>query len=349
MKLLCLGAAGFLGSHVCELFKSKGWNVLAYDNLTKYELSRTDYNVEKARQYNIDFLESIGVELVVEDIRDMAKLKYHAKGCDYVINCAAQPAMTIALENPGYDADVNIMGTLNILEVARELHIPVALCSTIHVYGNGINDYLYEKEDRFSIPCGSFDEHKQFELLTGQITPLHVSKYTTELYARAFIESFNSDIFVARLTGIYGERQTGSEDHGWAANFAVKTICEKPIKVFGTDKQCRDILYVKDAARVFLDWYERGRLSGVYNIGGGVPCLTSIKKCLQTLSDITSQKQNITIEPARPGDLWYFCCDIKKAESAFGWKPTVLPYEGITKLVNWVKQNQELFYAKAVS
>jgi CDP-paratose 2-epimerase len=343
MKVMICGGAGFLGSHVCELFKDKGWETIAYDNLTKYELSRTDYDVEKARDYNVDFLESIGVELVVKDIRDRHMLKYHAKGCDYIVNCAAQPAMTIALESPGYDADVNIMGTVNILEVARELKIPAALCSTIHVYGNGDNQYLDNLiESKYEYTLNE-------NILTGKITPLHASKFTTELYARVFIESFNSDIFVARLTGIYGERQTGSEDHGWAANFAVKTICEKPIKVFGTDKQCRDILYVKDAARVFLDWYERGRLSGVYNIGGGVPCLTSIKKCLQTLSDITSQKQNITIEPARPGDLWYFCCDIKKAESAFGWKPTVLPYEGISRLVDWVKNNQELFYAKAVS
>jgi CDP-paratose 2-epimerase len=354
MKLLCTGAAGFLGSHVCELFKSKGWNVLAYDNLTKFELRRTDYNVEKVRQYNIDFLESIGVELVVEDIRDIVKLKYHAKGCDYIINCAAQPAMTIALESPGYDADVNIMGTLNILKVGRDLHIPIAICSTIHVYGNKFNEleldpevnkYQFQYYPQLRTPIINED----MPLLTGLLTPLHASKYTTELYARAFIESFNSDIFVARLTGIYGERQTGSEDHGWVANFAIRTICEKPIKVFGTDKQCRDILYVKDAAQAFLDWYERGRLSGVYLIGGGVPCLTSIKKCLQTLSDITDKKQNIILEPARPGDLWYFCCDIKKAKQAFDWKPTVLPYDGISRLVDWVKNNQELFYAKALS
>jgi CDP-paratose 2-epimerase len=345
MKVLVCGAAGFLGSHVCELFKSGGWDVIAYDNLTKFELSRTDYNVEAARDYNVDFLESIGVELVVKDIRDKNMLKYHAKGCDYIINCAAQPAMTIALESPGYDADVNIMGTLNILEVTRELHIPAALCSTIHVYGNGDNQYL----DNLIESKYAYCEDDRYIILTGQITPLHVSKYTTELYARAFIESFNSEIFVARLTGIYGERQTGSEDHGWVANFAIRTLCEKPIKVFGTDKQCRDILHVKDAAQAFLNWYEQGRFSGVYNIGGGTPCLTSIKKCLETLSDITGKKQNITIEPARPGDLWYFCCDIRKALDAFGWKPTVLPYEGIGRLVKWVEQNKELFYVKAVS
>lgn len=340
MKVLICGAAGFLGSHVCELFKSKGWSVIGYDNLTKFELSRTDYNVEAARDYNVEFLKSIGVPLMVEDIRNKATLRHYAQGCDYIINCAAQPAMTIALENPCYDANVNIIGTLNILKVARELNIPVALCSTIHVYGNGDNDsfgWLIDNDY-------SYSETSEDEILTGQITPLHVSKYANELYARAFTESYKLPVFVARLTGIYGERQNGSEDHGWVANFAIRTLLNKPIKVFGTDKQVRDILYVKDAARAFLEWYEHGQLSGVYNIGGGVPCITSIKKCLEILKDITGNEQNITLEPARPGDLWYFCCNINKAKSTFGWKPEVLPYDGINRLVNWIKENKELFY-----
>jgi CDP-paratose 2-epimerase len=338
-KVCICGTAGFLGSHVAELFSSKGWKVIGIDNLTKYELSRTDYNVEAARNYNVNFLKSIGAELVIGDIRDYDKLIKVVTGCDYIINCAAQPAMTIALENPIYDAENNIMGTLNILQAARLLNIPVAVCSTIHVYGNGeLNKFWVSNKLKYN---PQINENEN--LLTGQITPLHVSKYTTELYARAFMESFGSKIFTARLTGIYGERQTGGEDHGWVANFAIKTLLNRPIKVFGTDKQVRDILYVKDAAQAFLDWYEHGQVSGVYNIGGGIPCITSIKDCLQILSEITGKKQNITLELARKGDLWYFCCDIKKATSTFGWKPTVLPRDGIQRLVDWVKENQELF------
>jgi len=336
-KVLVTGGAGFLGSHICELFKSKGWDVIAYDSLTKFELSRTGYNIERIREYSVKFLESINVILVAEDIRDNHKLKKYAKGCDYIINCAAQPAMTISLESPGYDADVNIMGTLNVLQVARQLGVPAAICSTIHVYGNGDNDsldWLIDENDSYI---------EDDDLLTGKITPLHVSKYTTELYARAFTESFGSKVFVARLTGIYGERQTGGEDHGWVANFAIRTLLNQPIKVFGTDKQVRDILYVKDAAQAFYDWYINGQISGVYNIGGGIPCITSIKQCLEMLSKATGNKQNITLEPARKGDLWYFCCDIKKAHNSFGWKPTVLPEQGIRKIVDWIKGNQELF------
>jgi CDP-paratose 2-epimerase len=344
MKVLVTGAAGFLGSHVCELFKAKRWDVVGYDNLTKFELNRTPYNAEASRQYIVDFLKSIDVPLVVGDIRDYDNLIKAAEGCDYIINCAAQPAMTVAIEKPHYDADVNIMGALNVLEVGRINKIPVALCSTIHVYGNGLNEDLYDKgTNRFYIPCESFSEHFQFKLLTGQITPLHVSKYTEELYARAFIESYQSKVFVARLTGIYGERQFGGEDHGWVANFAISTLMGYPIKVFGTDKQCRDILYVKDAARAFYDWFVSGQESGVFNIGGGVSCLTSLKDCLDDLYLITGIDQNISLLPARPGDLWYFCCDTTKAGNSFGWLSVILPNNGLLRLVKWVEKNRELF------
>jgi len=338
------GIAGFLGSHVAELYRSKGWAVRGIDNLTKFELSRTDYNVEAARKYNVDFLKSIGAELIVGDIRDYDKLLKSTAGCDYIINCAAQPAMTIALEKPTYDAENNIMGTLNVLQAARFLNIPAAICSTIHVYGNGINKLLRRNGDELDCPDFPYGINEDWdEYLSGQITPLHVSKYTTELYARAFTKSYGSKIFTARLTGMYGPRQLGSEDHGWVANFAIKTLLERPIKVFGTDKQVRDILYVKDAAQAFYDWFQNGQVSGVYNIGGGVPCITSIKSCLETLEEITGIKQNITLEPARSGDLWYFCCDITSATSTFGWRPTVLPIDGIRKLVNWIEENRGLF------
>jgi CDP-paratose 2-epimerase len=341
-KVLICGGEGFLGSHCCELFKSRGWSVVSLDNRTKFELNRTGYNVNNARQYNVDFLKSIGVELIVADIRDNKSLVTAMRGCDYVINCAAQPAMTVSLDNPIYDAEVNIMGTVNILDIARIQHIPVALCSTIHVYGNGINNELIEKEDRYYRKTAAIKEsHLK---MTGSITALHVSKRASEYLARAFIESYGSEIFIARLTGIYAERQIGCSDHGWISLFAIQTILEKPITVYYSDKQVRDILYGQDAAMAFLKWFENGQPSGVYNICGGKPCIISIREYLKVLSVITGKKQDITItKEARKGDLWYFVGDYSKARKAFGWTPTVLPDEGLKKLVNWVKENKALF------
>lgn len=333
MKVLVTGGCGFLGSHVCELFRDRGWKVDAYDNMSKLELLRTGYNVDGTRNYNRRLLEGLGVQVQKADVRDYDTLLECAEGCDYIVHTAAQPAMTIALEDPRFDADNNVIGTLNVLEVGRQLDIPVAICSTIHVYGNRGRGFRR----------GPKAFHEGQKVLSGLLTPLHVSKYADELYARAYTQSYQTKVFVARLTGIYGPRQLGGEDHGWVANFAIRTVLGLPIKVYGTDKQYRDILYVKDAARAFLDWFETGCVSGVYNIGGGVECITTIKECLAILAKLTGKAQDITLEPARTGDLWYFCCNTSKARRTFGWGPKVLPRYGIEELVRWIKDNEGLF------
>jgi len=345
-KILVTGGCGFLGSHVCEYFKEKGWDVVSYDNLTKFEYKRTEYNVEKIRDYNLKFLEGIGVLTIVDDIRNLEQLVRVANGCNLIAHCAAQPAMTIALEDPLLDEDINIRGILNVLEAARQVGAAVVNCSTIHLYGNGLNYELMEKETKFVRPKGPIGEKE--EILTGSLTPLHASKMATELYTRTYAESYGVKAASFRLTGIYGPRQFGGEDHGWVANFAIRTLMDLPIKVFGTDKQVRDILYVKDAARAFYCWYKGGCKSGIYNIGGGGRTEISIRECLTYLSELTGKKQDIKIEPARKGDLWWFISDYSKASDTFDWRPLVRPKEGLEQLVNWIKENKELFKCSIV-
>lgn len=340
MKVLVAGGCGFLGSHVCELFKENKWSVVVLDNLSKYELKRTDFNVYKARNYNTRVVHDLGNSIIVGDIRDIDTVRQAAKECNYIINCAAQPAMTIALEDPAYDCYNNVLGTLNLLQAARENSIPFITCSTIHVYGNGLNSQLIPTHDKF---LHTLDYNEDEPVLTGEITPLHVSKYTSELYTRAFTESYGLKAASLRLTGFYGPRQFGGEDHGWVANFAIRTILNRPIKIFGTDLQARDILYVTDVAKVFLDWYNNGQPSGIYNIGGGPEFLTSLKQCLDMLKAYTGHSQDINILPARKGDLWYFCCNSNLAGVKFGWHPTIAPTQGLPRLVEWIEVNKELF------
>ncbi len=353
MKVFIAGMAGFLGTHVAELFRERGDEVVGLDNLTKFELNRTGYNVKNAREYNVNFLKSIGAELMVGDIRDFGQIHEASEDCDYIINCAAQPAMTIALEDPRYDANVNIMGVLNLLELAKYREVPIILCSTIHTYGNGLNDYLKAEADRFVLldypnaedwnGLQEIDECDVNPLMTGEITPLHVSKYANELYAQAYRQSYNMSVGVFRLTGMYGPRQFGGEDHGWVANFAIRTILGLPVKVFGTDKQVRDVLYVKDAAKAFADWYDAGAPSGLYNIGGGPSCMLTIRECLEQLTRITGKHVGVKLEVARKGDLWYFCCDTTRARRVFQWQSQVLPAEGLNELVKWINTKKELF------
>lgn len=345
-KILVTGGCGFLGSHVCELYIEKGWQVVAYDNLTKFEYSRVPYfDVEKVRDYNLKLLEGMGVTVVIDDVRNLKMLTKATKGCDYIVHTAAQPAMTVAIEDPQLDFEVNVQGTLNVLEVARKYKIPMVNCSTIHIYGNGLNNHLtdYGGDRYYNLNRPTINE--EYPILTGKLTPLHASKRAAEIYVQTYIDTYKLKAANFRLTGIYGPRQFGGEDHGWVANFAIRTILGLPIKIFGTDKQVRDILYVKDAARAFDYWYTHGENfhPGTYNIGGGKDCITSLRTCLYMLSGIIGKKQDISILPARQGDLYYFCCDINKAKKEFGWEPEVYPPVGLVKLVNWIKENKELF------
>ncbi|MBN2245271.1 MAG: GDP-mannose 4,6-dehydratase, partial [Candidatus Aminicenantes bacterium] len=138
MKVLVTGGCGFIGSHVCEFYSRRGDTVISFDNMTKYELGRTGYAVEGARNYNWDLLDKMGVILVKEDIRDFNKVMEYAEGVDYIVHTAAQPAMTISLEDPELDFSTNVRGTFNLLKAAQILKIPLVSCCTIHVYGNRI-------------------------------------------------------------------------------------------------------------------------------------------------------------------------------------------------------------------
>ena len=352
-KILVTGGCGFLGSHVCSLFKSMDWEVVAFDNLTKFEYSRTGYKTDEVRNYNTRYLESIGVKIVLGDIRSMIDIKEAIEGSDFVAHCAAQPAMTIAIEKPYIDFEVNAKGTLNVLECCRHSNVPIVNCSTIHVYGNeNINRLLEERDTRLVNPIlktevYNFTTEKEISeyspIMQGILTPLHTSKRTTELYVQSYIDTYKLRAANFRLTGIYGPRQFGGEDHGWVANFIIKTILGKPIKVFGTDKQVRDILYVGDAAKAFWDWRNSDCIPGTYNIGGGVKTSISIKELLDLVEIITGKRSEIELLPKRHGDLWWFISNIEKAEGTFSWSPLYMPASGVRQLIEWVEDNKGLF------
>ncbi len=343
MKVLITGGCGFLGSHVCEYYIQQGAEVIAYDNMTKLELKRTGYMAEVARNYNWDFLKSIGVNLVKADVRNFEELIDNAQGCDYIIHTAAQPAMTISWEDPRLDITSNVMGTFNVLEAARQLKIPVACCATVHVYGNEINNELKEEERKYIREPAGIDEN--YPTLGGTLTPLHASKAAGDIYTRVFIDTYQVEAASFRLTGIYGTRQLGGEDHGWVANFSIRSIIGWPLTIYGNGKQVRDIIYATDICRAFDAFYQT-RKPGIYNIGGGTDTAISLLECIDIIDDINGEKANVTFDADRHGDLRYFICDISKAKKNLNWQPEIMPRKGIEQLITWIKENKELFSNK---
>lgn len=340
MRILVTGGCGFAGSHTCEYFRNKGATVTSFDNLTTYELRRTGYAVMSAREHNKALLRSFGVTMATGDIRDLDKLSFYAKQADFIIHTAAQPAVTISLEDPVLDFTTNVIGTFNVLECARKYAVPTVSCATIHVYGNSINDRLVEQNSRYRHVPGTISE--AYPLGGGTLTPLHASKISGDMLVKAYADSFNLPVASFRLTGLYGTRQFGGEDHGWVANFVIRALTGKPITVYGTGKQVRDILYVDDLVKAFERFY-RYQKPGVYNIGGGPSARISLLETLELIQRLSKKRLSVSFKPGRKGDLRYFVCNKAKAEKMLHWQPRVLPRVGITRMLSWTKKNIHLF------
>jgi CDP-paratose 2-epimerase len=343
MKVLVTGGCGFLGYHVCAYFREQGADVIAYDNLAKHEFARNPYMREAARDHNRAELSKIGVEIAVEDICDKETLTRMTAGCDYICHTAAQPAMTISWENPELDFSTNTRGTFNVLEAARLAGIPAAICSSIHTFGpDGINASLREEATRYVRDPIAIGEDEP--LLQGSVTPLHASKRANEIYTQSYIDTFKLRAACFRLTGIYGPNQFGGEDHGWVANFAIRTLLGLPITIFGTGKQLRDILFASDAAEAFGAFYRCGG-PGIYKTGGGLCNRNSLIESIALIEELTGKKAHVQFQDGRFGDLHYFVTDHSKLTAATGWQPCVRPREGVTRLIDWVARNPELFAA----
>jgi len=332
-----------LGSHVCDYYVKKGADVIAYDNMTKHELERTGLATEEARDFNWKFLKELGVRMVKADVRNYDELLDHVSGCNYIVHTAAQPAMTISWENPRLDITTNVMGTFNVLEAARKLKIPVASCATIHVYGNKINEEIREGKTRYNREPQGIDE--TYPTLGGFLSPLHGSKAAVDIYTKVYIDTYRLEAASFRLTGIYGTRQFGGEDHGWVANFAIRSVLNRPLTIFGTGKQIRDIIYATDICEAFDAFYTT-RNAGVYNIGGGSKTAISLLECIDLIGEIIGKKPEIQFAPDRYADLRYFICDITKAKRELAWEPKIMPEEGVSKLIDWIKENRNVLIAK---
>ncbi len=341
MKVLVTGGCGFLGSHICELFKQKEWEVIAYDNLTTYEFKKNVYMKPEARYYNKEMLERLGVKVVVEDIRDKEILMKWCENVDYICHTAAQPTMTLSWEEPERDFSTNVRGTFNVLEAARKLDVPVVSCNSIHCYGPAkINSELREEETRYVREPAAIDENEP--LLQGIVTPLHASKAAAENYVRCYIDQYGLKVASFRLTGIYGPNQFGGEDHGWVANFSIRNVLGLPLTIFGTGKQLRDVLYATDVARAFEAFYENQK-PGIYNIGGGEKTMISLLECIKLIEEITGKNSDIKFDKDRFGDLRYFVSATSKVKKELGWEPKVMPKEGVRKLIEWIIANENLF------
>ena len=339
-SVLVTGGAGFVGSHVAEFYSENKENkVTVLDSLSRNKLLNSNFGDPL---YNWNRLKKTGnISMIKGDIRDFETMKKAAKGVDAIIHIAGQVAVTSSLKDPRADFEVNALGTLNVLEAARQNDAAVAFTSTNKVYGENVNKIpVREGKTRYEFSSKEYSKGipEGFQIDLAGHSPYGCSKLAADIYVQDYADSYGMRTGVFRMSCIYGDRQFGIEDQGWVAWFTIATLLGKRLTIYGDGKQVRDVLYVDDLVRAFDLFLKKKNLKHeVLNMGGGIKNTLSLLELLDILRDITRKKIEVNYSDWRTADQKVYISNISKAKNILGWEPKVTPREGVQKLASWAE------------
>jgi len=342
-NVLVTGGVGFVGSHAVEYYAEQGAEVTAFDNLSRVDTLETADESRNTAAYNWKYISENypDVELVEGDIRDKEHLEEVVEGHDAIVHTAGQVAVTASIQDPRTDFEVNALGTFNVLEAARKADTDraVVLASTNKVYGNNVNQIsVREKDTRYQYDNPEYENGvpESLSIDDCEHTPYGTSKLSADLYVQDYADRGEVDAAAFRMSCIYGTRQFGNEDQGWVAHFAISTLQDEPLTIFGDGKQVRDVLYVKDLIRAYDAFLsDPDGKPAVYNIGGGTENTTSLLEFLDMLEEQTGERTNIDFDDWREGDQKVYVSDISRVRTELDWEPQVDFETGIRRFVNW--------------
>ena len=333
MKILVTGGAGFIGSNIASRGIRLGHEVVVLDNLSR-----------RGSSWNLDWLKSLGnLEFINVDIRDSSAIQnlFNSQEFEAVIHQAGQVAVTVSVQDPRADFEINALGTLNLLEAIRlSKQNPVFVyASTNKVYGSLSPYKIYERDGQYvfeDLPNG-ISETVPLEFYS----PYGCSKGSADQYVLDYRRIFGLKTFVFRQSCIYGPRQMGVEDQGWVAWFALCAVLGKPISIFGDGMQVRDVLYIDDLVDLYFSAIETDLELGssVFNVGGGNEQAVSLLEVIQLLEEELRVSIDLEFSEWRPGDQKVYVSDIGALSGTFNWSPKVKPASGISSLLKWISQN----------
>ena len=332
---LITGGAGFIGSNLADALASDGWVVWIFDLLARPGVERNLAWLQERHGGRIRFIRG--------DVRDFPAVAEAVRQAEVVFHLAAQVAVTTSLIDPRTDFEINALGTLNVLEAARQArHRPIVLyTSTNKVYGAMEEVPVVEEATRYRYADRPFgiDERQPLDFHS----PYGCSKGAADQYVRDYARIYGLPTVVFRMSCIYGPRQFGTEDQGWVAHFVISAMTGRPITIYGDGKQVRDLLFVTDLVAAMRAAVERiDRTAGrVYNIGGGPEHTLSVwHEFAPLLAEILGRPLDPpAFRPWRPGDQKVYVSDIRKAMRDLDWRPQVGVREGLTRLAEWVREN----------
>ncbi|MDE1856692.1 MAG: GDP-mannose 4,6-dehydratase [Candidatus Micrarchaeota archaeon] len=320
MKILITGGAGFLGSHLCERYVNQGETVVCFDSFINGDVNNVRHLVNKRN-----------FKLVKGDVRDAGAVERVVEGADYVVHLAAQIHVDRSMIDPKLTYDINVGGTLNILEAARMTDVKRVLhASTSEVYGSAQYSPMDEKH-----PLDA--PH-----------PYGASKVAADRMCYSYIKTYGMDIGIIRSFNIFGPKQKDTGYGGAISLFTKRVMNDTPPIIFGDGKQTRDYTYVKDTVEAYdLALRYKGRIDEPINFGTGVDVkILDIANMVIKLCGKDGKMKPVHIEP-RPGEVQRLIADSSKAKKMLGWKPKYSFEQGLKEYVDWYKNFRFESWSKA--
>jgi UDP-glucose 4-epimerase len=303
-KVFVTGGAGFIGSNLVPILLKKGYVVTVFDNLS----TGKEENIH-AHQSNPNFV------FVRGDIRKQAEIRKALKGSDAVVHLAAQIDVTASVKDPAFTHEVNVTGTLNVLqEAAKEKVRRFVFASSTAVYGDAKN-----------LPV------KELEPLKP-ISPYAASKAAAEAYCSAYAGCFGLDAIALRFFNVYGPKNENSPYSGVITKFLGQAARGEAIKVEGDGEQTRDFIHIDDITRALALALESKKARGeAFNVCTGKP--TSINGLVDALEKVTGKDMRVIRAPARVGDIRFSYGDGSKAAEKLGFKAKIGIASGLRLLL----------------
>lgn len=304
MKALVTGGAGFIGSNLCRLLRSHGHEVVVIDSLLS------------GYRRNLDF--DPAIRFMEADIRDPMAVEAAVEGCDVVFHLAAAVGNKRSIDDPQLDADINVMGTVTLMEAARKAGVGRVVVSS---------------------SAGIFGELKTLPITEDHPidpdSPYGASKLFKEKFSLSYSKLYEIGVVALRYFNVYGINQRFDAYGNVIPIFAYRMLRGEPITVFGDGEQTRDFVNVQDVAQANYQAGLAEGVSGAFNLGSGTRI--TINALIEMMQEVSGIKASVEYGPPRPGDVRDSLADISAARDSLGFSPSADFEAGLRDYMAWLK------------
>lgn len=303
MHILVTGGAGFIGSHLVRQLLDAQHTVVVLDNMSTG---------------SVEHLSGLDIVLWQQDVRDSEIVQQIvSEKFDVIVHLAAQTMVDVSIKEPVFDASENIMGTLNVLEAAKQCGARVIFASTAAAYGDVAETDLPVKESQALHPQSFYG----------------LTKVGAEKYLQLYHDIYGLDYVVCRFANVYGERQGDKGEGGVISIFAKRIAAGEDITIFGDGEQTRDFIYAGDIARGICKAITTQNVNTVYNLSTQTE--SSLLHLVKVMSDIMGKEIDPHFDVPREGDIYRSVLSNEKAGLYLDWKPECSLAEGLEKTLKY--------------